>query len=416
MASEITIRPATWIDWPAFMSVLESAFGDEMSADSRDQWEPFLQFDKGRMLAAQDRSGPADQLVGTAGWLGVDMSVPGSELPTAAITMVSVRPSHRRRGILRGLMRRMLDDARAQGYPLATLIASESVIYQRFGFGLTYIRNRIEIDPRRAAFLNDTGPVGQPRMLTAEQALELLPPVYEQIRRAHPASFRRSTLWWEKRTLCDLLSARRGGGPHRWVALTIDGQVQGYAIYNITPSWEPNGLPTSSMQVIEALGLTPTATREVWRYLFGVDLVARVHTYRLCDDHPLPLMLADPRQLRQCVLDGTWIRLIEVDRALAGRRYPVADTLTFELMDDFCPWNAGVWTLEAGPGGASAQRSSASPELRLRAGELSALYLGTVKATSLLRAGRLDELAPGAAYRADVLFGWPSPPWCLDNF
>ena len=168
--------------------------------------------------------------------------------------------------------------------------------------------------------------------------------------------------------------------------------------------------------MLEAVGATPAATREIWRYLFGVDLVARVRTHRLHAEHPLLLSLADARQLRASVRDGTWVRLIEVGATLEGRRYLSEGALTFQLADPFCPWNEGVWTLEAGPDGAKLRRSSASPDLRLSAAELSAMYLGTVKATSLLQAGRLDELTAGATSRADALFRWTTPPWCLDDF
>lgn len=416
MTSSIEIRSATWLDWPAFRGVLSTAFGDEMSEDGRAQWESFLEFDQGRMVSAFDRGGPSEQMIGTGGWVGLDMTVPGGELPTAAITMVSVRPSHTRRGVLRGLMRRMLDDARAQGFPLATLIASEASIYQRFGYGLANRRVALEIDPRRANFLDDPGPVGEFTMLTAEEALEQLPPIYEQARRRHPASFKRSRLWWQKRNLCDLPGARRGGGPFRWVVLTIEGVAQAYAIYNVTAKWDRYGLPDATMQVVEAIGLTPAATREIWRYLFRVDLVSSIDTYRLHEDHPLPLMLANPRLARLNVWDGTWVRLIEVEPALTARRYLTSGTLTLDLADDFCPWNSGVWTLDASPSVATLTRSSGSPDLRISAAALAGLYLGTVKASSLLRAGRLDELTPGAAHRADMLFSWDTPPWCPDNF
>lgn len=416
MTSEITVRPCTLAEWPAFMEALGSGFGGLMTDDGRAQWEPVLEFDAGRMLVATDSSGTGEQFVGTAGWLGLDMTVPGAALPTAAVTMVTVRPTHRRRGILRQLMRRQIDDARAQGFPLATLWASEAIIYQRFGYGLAFQLCRIEADPRRAEFLNDPGPVGQLRMFSAEEALELLPPVYERARQAFPASFKRSTLWWEKRTLCDLPGARRNGGPYFRVGVWIDGRLEGYAIYNIYQGWGPTGLPDASLEVLEALGATPAATREVWRYLFGVDLIARVRTHRLHADHPLLLSLADARHLKSSVRDGTWVRLIEASTALEGRRYVDEGALTFQLTDTFCPWNEGVWTLEAGPDGAKLKRSPASPELSLSAAELSAMYLGTIKATSLLRAGRLDELPAGAAGRADALFRWDTPPWCLDDF
>lgn len=416
MTSEITVRPCTLADWPPFLDVMSSAFGGEMDAEGLAQWEPFLEFDEGRMLAAVDTSGPAEEFVGTAGWLDMNMTLPGARLPVAAVTMVTVRPTHRRRGILGQLMRRQMEDARAQGYAAAILWASESVIYQRFGYGLAFNRNRIDIDAHRVAFLNDPGPRGQVRIVTIDEALELLPPLYERIRQSVPASLGRSRRWWEFRTLSNTTRARHGGGPIRTIVLTIDGKIEGYAVYNVFTSWGPDGLPSGWLDVLEALGATPTATREIWRYLFNVDLVTRVKTFRLCDEHPLMLQLANPRQLRVGVGDGTWVRLLEVGAALEARRYLTAGALTFQLTDTFCPWNDGVWTLEAGPDGARMKRSAATPDLRLSAAELGAMYLGTVKATSLLHAGRLDELTPGAAHRADTVFSWSTPPWCLDDF
>ena len=58
----------------------------------------------------------------------------------------------------------------------------------------------------------------------------------------------------------------------------------------------------------------------------------------------------------------------------------------------------------------------AAPELRLSVAELSAMYLGTIPCSALVAAGRLDELAPGAARRADLLFHSDIAPWCLDDF
>ena len=52
----------------------------------------------------------------------------------------------------------------------------------------------------------------------------------------------------------------------------------------------------------------------------------------------------------------------------------------------------------------------------MSAAELSAMYLGTIPCSDLMRAGRLEELAPGAARRADLLFSSDVPPWCLDDF
>ena len=42
-------------------------------------------------------------------------------------------------------------------------------------------------------------------------------------------------------------------------------------MYRLRDRWE-DGTPQGAVRVVEALGETPAATREVWRYLFGIDL------------------------------------------------------------------------------------------------------------------------------------------------
>ncbi|MGZ4419524.1 MAG: GNAT family N-acetyltransferase, partial [Gaiellaceae bacterium] len=78
----------------------------------------------------------SEAAVGGAGSFPFDLTVPGGSLPTAGVTVVGVLPTHRRRGVLRSLMRAQLDDAHERGEPLAALWASEESIYGRFGYGL----------------------------------------------------------------------------------------------------------------------------------------------------------------------------------------------------------------------------------------------------------------------------------------
>ena len=54
----------------------------------------------------------------------------------SGVTGVGVLASHRRRGVMRGLLVRLLTEAAERCQVLASLRASETRIYQRFGFGL----------------------------------------------------------------------------------------------------------------------------------------------------------------------------------------------------------------------------------------------------------------------------------------
>ena len=54
---------------------------------------------------------------------------------TAALTNVTVAPTHRRRGLLRRMITNDLRSAADRGEPVGIPIASEYPIYGRFGYG-----------------------------------------------------------------------------------------------------------------------------------------------------------------------------------------------------------------------------------------------------------------------------------------
>src|SRR3954451_377640 len=97
------------------------AFGVDYTDEDKDALRGMLELD--RTLVAVD----GGEVVGSASAFTMDMTVPGGAcVPTAAVTWVGVMPTHRRRGILRQLMARQLDDLSDRGESLAALSASES--------------------------------------------------------------------------------------------------------------------------------------------------------------------------------------------------------------------------------------------------------------------------------------------------
>jgi predicted acetyltransferase len=350
-------------------------------------------------------------VVGGAAAFTFNVTVPGGDLPTAGVSVVGVYPTHRRRGVLRSLMRAQLDDAHERGEPLAALWASEETIYGRFGYGLAAFCGEINLAHEYTAFAQPFEPAGTVRFLEPEEALEAIPPVFERIRLDHPGMFSRSKLWWENREIKDPEERREGAGPKRWIAYEQDGTVEGYAVYRHKPGWEA-GSTIAELRVLEALGSTPEATRDVWAFLLAVDWKANLTASLLPPDHPLFLLLATPRRMRYRMGDGLWVRLVDVGAALSGRQYGEEGALVLDVQDDFCSWNEGRWALEGG----TATRTDAEPDLRLPVQSLASAYLGGIPFSALARAGRAEELKRGALLRADRLFMWDRHPWCPEIF
>ncbi|GAB3934801.1 hypothetical protein GCM10027614_08460 [Micromonospora vulcania] len=87
------------------------------------------------------------ELVGGSAMLSLAITAPGLRpVPLGGVTATGVLPTHRRRGLLRGMMQAMFDEAHARGEPLGALSASEGGIYGRFGFSPATMRVRWELD------------------------------------------------------------------------------------------------------------------------------------------------------------------------------------------------------------------------------------------------------------------------------
>lgn len=399
----LEIRNPAADDWRAAMSATMAAFADEPREEDFERFQKTLV--RERFWVAYDESVP----VGTAADFPFRLTIPGGELAAGGVTWVAVLPSHRRQGILTKLMRRELEDLHERGEPLAVLWASEAAIYGRFGYGMAAPHFDMNADSSRFALRDDPGMSGKVRMLALEDALEPCVHVYERLRLAIPGFVGRTEEWWEEYRLADPEQWRRGASPKYVAVVDVDGEPAAYAIYRIKSEWS-DGFPKGVVRVVEALATTPVAERELWRFLFGIDLTVRVES-RLDPASRLPLMVLDARSLHAHLLDGLWLRLVDVEAALTARSYRADDEVVLDVRDEFCPWNAGRWRV-----GRAVERTDGDADLELDVADLASAYLGAFTFTRLADAERVHELKAGALARADALFDTQRPPYCPEDF
>src|SRR5579859_1977598 len=371
--------------------------------DMLDRWFQYHELE--RMHAAFD----GKEVVGGAGAFTFDMSVPGGSLPCAGVTVVGVYPTHRRRGALRSMMDAQLRDVHERGEPIAALWASEETIYGRFGYGLAAWCGEMKLPREWSSFAQPLERRGQVRFVTPDEAKELFPPVWEELRRQRSGVFARTPAWWEVRNL--RLPPEQEANPKKFVVLDLDGSVAGYAIYRTHLEFE-GFVSTGRTEVIEAVATSPQETAELWRYLCDIDWSATITSALLPLDHPLFLLLANPRRLSFTTGDSLWVRLVDVGAALSGRKYAGEGRIVFDVRDAVCPWNEGRWALENG----QAERTEEAADIALDVDVLGSAYLGAVSFAELRDALRLEELEPGAVARADAVFAWRPLPWCPEIF
>ncbi len=230
-----------------------------------------------------------------------------------------------------------------------------------------------------------------------------MPPIYERARAAWPGMFSRPEEWWK---------ARRLGTPAYGTGALFRAvwEDAAYALYRLTTDFAAG--PSAEIEVLECVGTTLESTREIWRYLFSVDLVDRVKAHRpLPLDHPLLFLLEQPRRLAMSVGDNLWVRLVDVGGALDARARGEG-SVVLELTDLFLPENAGRWRV----GGDGVGRTEDTAELALDVADLGSVYLSGFTFAELERGGRVRELVPGAIARADAVLRWDRKPWCPEIF
>lgn len=400
----LEIRNPTQDELRAAMESTHVAFAEPLSDDHFQRTTKVLP--RERFYAAYEDGLP----VGTAADFDFRMTIPGGELPTAGVTWVGVLPSHRRRGILTELMRRELDDIHERGEPLAILWASEAAIYGRFGYGVAAPTAHMSADRARFALRDDPGPQGRARIVPLEDALEPCRHVYDRVRPTIPGFTARPDDVWTTFRLADPEEWRRGASPKYAAVVEIAGEPAAYALYRIKQKWE-HGFSQSEIRLVETLALGAAAERELWRFVFGIDLISRVDG-RLDPASPLFLMVVDPRSLHFRLYEGLWLRLVDLGAALSARSYASEDEIVLEVRDEFCPWNAGRW----GVGPSGAERADGDADLALDVADLASVYLGAFTFSRLAAAERVQELHAGALARADALFRTSRPPYCPEDF
>jgi predicted acetyltransferase len=404
----VRVRPVRDLDeYRAAVGAIGHYFGWVMTEDDAERFSARLPPE--RMHAVFDDG----RIVAGAGAYGFELTLPGGPTPCAGVSVVGVLPSHRRRGLLRRMMDLQLRDVRERGEPIAALWASEETIYGRFGYGLASLSLNLGVRRRNVGIRPDLGPEGSMRLIEKDEALRVLPRLYDRIRKRSPGFLSRSRDWWEDRTLGDRPEGRRGAGPLVRALYERDGRPAGWALYRIAMEGQTFEEWKKTVRVAEVHGLDDRARREVWRFLLGIDWTEEITIEGLAVDDSVLLVVDRPNELRPRVFDGLWVRPVEVGAALAARGVSGDGRVTIEVTaDPHFPDNVGTWTVE----GDRVRRTSRRPDLRLDVQGLGMTMLGGFTFAQLARAGRAEEAARGGLARADALFRAERAPWCPEIF
>lgn len=406
VAEGVEVKPADGAEITTFLDVFAAAWAFGADDEQRRRAGSYVASE--RPLGAYVRG----EMAGTAMSFSMELTVPGCvQLPMAGVSYVSVHPLHRRRGVMRALMRYQLDDLRARDVPVAGLGASEASIYSRFGYGPATWDSSWRLARGAVRDLAEPGDPCSLELVDASAAQELFPAVHEAARRCQVGDVRTYPGRWH-----DLIGNGRQSGRHFVLCRDREGHASGYAVYRLQR--EDRYSSHATVVVDHLLAGTDAAYRSLWTFLADMDLTDWVVAGGRPEHEPLHWALADRRQLVvTAVHDHLWVRLIDLATALSRRCYPTEGSLVLDVADRFCPWNGGRWLLEGGPDGAECRRvqSQGRASLKLDASVLGSLFLGGASVAQLARAGRIEADVPSLR-RAHQMFGADLDPWCSTEF
>ena len=337
----------------------------------------------------------------------------GERVHVAGVTSVGTLPHKRRRGHLTRAMTTAFGNYRDAAQPIAILHASQTAIYQRYGYAIIAPVQDYAVDPRDINFVSGPRPRGTVRLGDTSER-DLLKSLYRTYAGPRTGLLHRGDALWDGGMLDE---HDKQAGPVYAAFYEEDGQAQGYALY-LTRANEEGGVVDRSHVVTlrELHALTASAYVALWEHVAAHDLANTIIRKNAPIDDPLFHMLQEPRRLHATVHDNVLLRIVDVAPALSARGYADAGVATFELVDDRCEWNRGTWRLEADGERGELTRSSAAPEFTLEARALSALASGARSATDLYRQGGLETSQPESLRAWDRLFETAYRPHCPDRF
>ena len=329
--------------------------------------------------------------------------------PVAGISAVGTLPIYRRRGYLRAIVSTHFEQMHEKGErAIAILYPSQGAIYQRYGYAFVSTHHRYGFEPRHLQFREPASPAGVFRDVTEEDS-GVMPGIYDSFVEGRTGYLTRDVHHWQWHYRHPPAS-----GVRMPTVYEEAGTPLAYVVYTL----EATG-PGAGDQVItihDMAYLTMPAYRAIWDYLGSMDLIGTIKWGRVPADDPLPYLLLDPRRLGTGSYAGLMGRIVDVERALPWRTYPVEARLTFELRDGLCSWNDGRWEVEIAAGEASVRRTEATPQLVMPVSTLALLVFNHITATEAARIGCLDVLEQSALPAWDAAMRTTYRPFCADGF
>lgn len=343
----------------------------------------------------------------------------------AMFTNATVRPTHKRRGLLRDMMTLNLTQAHEAGFPMALLNASSGGIYGRFGFQTVYDTYKVAL---RSGGLFHLAPQAQEMLSGKVQPVSTTwlqdnqERLYDGLQQQFRLAGTRHRAYYSEH----FYDEQNGQYPRSYqAAIHLSGRNEpdGYVLYEIVLE----DYPSPGKLLVHDLGAaSPQAELSLWNYLANIELVHTIHYGSFPESSSLPLALADPRMLQ--IISGpadiVWVRILDGTDLLRRRPYSTivkeSQTRVHFQVEDPLGYLTGRYRLHFDASGANVTREdSAGPDQDLplvTPQGLAALIFAYRPATQLAGAGLIKGANAETLSKWDTVFAPVGPAWSLFEF
>jgi predicted acetyltransferase len=343
-----------------------------------------------RCVRADGRVAAGLKLIWMGQWFG------GVKVPAAGVTVVGTAPEHRGKGAGGWMMKRMHEEVRERGYPLATLFPATLTFYRGSGYERAGAWNEYEIELSKIGLKDrglDVWPVEKGDYAEVKRLYDL------RAARTNGMLDRVELMW------------KRCHEPREKVAFRYlfgsSGAAEGYVAFTQGGQFE-------AIKITDHCALTREANLRLLTFFADHrSLATKVSWYGGPND---PLLYLLPEQSVKPLHRLDWmVRITDVERALSLRGYPpgLSVKIDLEVTDNQLPGNQGRFTVDISEGRAEVRRGG-SAALRMDVRTLAPLYTGYYTAQELMVLGGLEGDTEALA-AAQLAFSGPRP-WMEDIF
>ncbi len=413
---ELIVRQPTAEETVAHRAAVDSAFGSPYKPQKDDAEARFAAMapQHNRRVVAEQLADGTQRIIGGDIRFDTDLSLPGGgRVGVGALSGVGVEPGATGRGAFRALLAEHLADCRARGDAASVLIASQTPLYPRFGYGCAAQTANWEIDAAAAALQPGAPTAGRVQVEHARGPglHEVLDTIWQASGTTRAGTLNRSAAWWN--LTMDPQESWFGGGD---LLVALHSAGSGYVLYTVDIAHGRQGLAEADIKIKELVASDVATELDLWRFVMALPWARRIRWNYGPIDPAARFWLIDQRQLRRMShLDHLWLRPLDLPVLVASRAFSADGAVALDVRDPMFGDLAGRFDLRVAGGAGSWEAGSGPADLQVSVAELAELWLGGGSASQLLGMRRIGG-DRSAAVRLDAMLMTDGPPRSVARF